>query len=386
MEKIAIIGAGASGEMTAILLRKKYPNLQIDLFDGNQEEGKKILLTGNGRCNLGNDKIEEQSYRYPWMARKVLDHFPLIEQRAFFHSLGLLTRMEGYLCYPYSFRAKTVRDFLWKAREKSGIHFYMEKVVDYHATSSDVEIITKEQKRKYDFAIFATGGASYPRTGSDGRIFDLLKKKGYSISPLQPGLCPIRVKEKVASLQGNRARAVVSIRKNNEKLYEEKGEVLWKKDGLSGIVILNISSLIARHAWKDITISLDLLYDISKEEWMKQNTGVECPLYGVFTKEIADYILKTLSYEKKSSYSKKEWESIYQRARNLSFTYVSHYGFEDSQVTIGGIRWEEIDDHFISKREKNIAFVGEILDNDGLCGGYNLMWAFASAKWLVDAL
>ena len=220
-----------------------------------------------------------------------------------------------------------------------------------------------------------------------------MKKHNYVITPFRPGLAPIKTKEKTALVNGKRVKCDISLLKNNKLIYKEHGEVLFKKDGLSGISIFNCSSLINRSSEiADFVISLDLFpdYDLTNlinllTKFNKSNTNYL--LYSFFDKDMSLFILKMIQMNKVSKYNEKEIKSLAFSLKNLKFHYESTYDFKDSQVSIGGISYSNLNITSLeSLLEKNIYFIGEILDSDGLCGGYNLMFAFASAFKVLNSL
>lgn len=380
--QITIVGAGASGLALAIKLKLNNPNLHVLILDKNSKVGRKLLATGNGKCNIGNNHIEEWTYYDNNLTDLIFEKYNFNYQNSFWNNLGIKTKMIGNLCYPYSESSKAFVDFLFEKCNELGVSFaFEENIIDYKIESNKITIITNKQTFTSDKLVFAAGGKSYQKLGSDGSVFDILKKHNYDISDLKPGLCPIICKEKTKDVSGQRIKSVVTLKNNDIVYHKEQGEVLFKDNGLSGIVIFNISSLIARKDLQNVTISLDLLPEYDTKNLLNEFKGkkVDAFLKAFFALPLVNYIKNRLG-------NNKSIENAIYLCKNLVFIYKANYDFDNAQITIGGINSNNFMDNLESKIEQNIYFVGEIINNDGLCGGFNLMWAFGSAFYLGDLL
>ena len=367
---ILIVGAGVSGIFLSIFLKSKNKNLNVLLFDKNNIIGKKLLATGNGRCNIGNKIVNDYSYN-DLKISKLMKEFSLKEEELL-NEYGIFLRNLNNLMYPNSLSSKTLNNYLLNLLNKYNVELHLnEEVIEYN----DKKLISSLNKYNYDKLIFSTGAKSMKSSGSDGKIFNLLKKHNYKINELKPGLAPITLKENVKELENLRLKGLIKLVSNNHKIYEENGEVIFKKDGISGISIFNINSIINRNNIKDSKISLDLFPD-AKEDDLFSKINDKYKVFG-------DIFLESLFGKQLHNYIKKQSHSnlkLYVHLlKNLEFNYKSSYDFDFSQVTLGGISLEEVNDNFSSKKEKNIYFIGEVLDVDGLCGGYNIMFAIFSA-------
>ena len=367
---ILIVGAGVSGIFLSIFLKSKNKNLNVLLFDKNNIIGKKLLATGNGRCNIGNKIVNDYSYN-DLKISKLMKEFSLKEEELL-NEYGIFLRNLNNLMYPNSLSSKTLNNYLLNLLNKYNVELHLnEEVIEYN----DKKLISSLNKYNYDKLIFSTGAKSMKSSGSDGKIFNLLKKHNYKINELKPGLAPITLKENVKELENLRLKGLIKLVSNNHKIYEENGEVIFKKDGISGISIFNINSIINRNNIKDSKISLDLFPDTKEDDLFSKINNK----YKVF----GDIFLESLFGKQLHNYIKKQSHSnlkLYVHLlKNLEFNYKSSYDFDFSQVTLGGISLEEVNDNFSSKKEKNIYFIGEVLDVDGLCGGYNIMFAIFSA-------
>ncbi len=393
--KILIVGAGASGLILAIRLKLNNPKYTLIIIDKNQKAGRKLAVSGNGRCNIGNFNLNSKFYRNKAISEKVFSKYNLQQQLNFFESLGIKTKCLDKLYYPYSESAKAFVDYLFNYAVNLGIVFgFQEELFDYKSEDGFILAYTNKAKYKINKLVFATGGKSYAKLGSDGTCFDILKKHNYAVTDLNPGLCPIRTVESTKNVSGLRVKGKVTLFLDKKEFYKEDGEVLFKNDGLSGIVIFNISSIISRNInkFKFASINLDLfpsytLEQLVKEFTFKASLPISNFLSGYFIKNVAEYIFKRakINYSKQV-FSVNEIKEVARICKNLNFTFSQLYDFDNAQITIGGLASDNLKEDFSSKIEKNVYFVGEILDNDGLCGGYNLMWAFGSALFLGDIL
>lgn len=388
--KVAIIGGGPSGILSAIMLKKNNKEFEVMIIEKEERLGKKIYVSGNGRCNLFNNSQGEDlynSYRNAEMAKKVFESVDILKTLNY---LGLDIKFEGKLGYPYTESAKTVMDVFMYHLKKENIAIYTKtEFNNYFFDGNKIVIETSKGMFKVDKLVIACGGKSSPVHGSNGSIYHILENHGYEITSLYPGLLPIKVKENVEYLKGNKVKCLVSLNKEGKTIYQEKGEVLFKEDGLSGIAIMNCSSIIARNDVKgEYDISLDLFPHLSEDElaelWIKKSENGYPYLDGSILTPIARYIeAYTLTKGKKNI---EETKRVAKYAKNLVFSYDSLYSFKSSQVTVGGVNIKQIKDNFESLIENNVYILGETLDNDGLCGGFNLMWCFGTSLKFINDL
>ena len=384
--KIGIIGQGYSGVMLAILLKRHDLNIDVTIFDHNEKTNKKLLATGNGRCNLGNLEYNDNTFNSEFTKNLYLN-FDINKQRELFNELGLETRTINNLVYPYSLSSNQVVAYLNRLLKEYKVKLVNGVNLNSYEVSDDFVTITMSNRKiyKFDKVIFATGGKSKEVLGSDGSIFKILKTHNYTIKDLKVGLAPIKVSENVKGIENERLKCIASLYLDKDLVYQEDGEVLIKKDGLSGISIFNISSIIARNKTaKKTRIVLDLFKDYKIEELeekFKKYSRIAgfSFLEGIFTIKMSDYIRKNSGVKNLYDFDNREIKYIAEYTKNMEFTYISTYDFNDSQVTIGGVSIDNLNDDLSSKLEKNIYMIGEMIDIDGLCGGYNLMLCLASA-------
>jgi len=363
--KVIVIGAGASGITAAINYKKHHLSDDVLVIEHLDKPLKKILATGNGKCNLGNANINFALYNNPDFAKKIISGY---DYKSFFESIAIETKLIDNLAYPVSESAVSVRDALLNECNKLGIKINVsENLLDYN----DTKVITDKNTYTYDKLILACGLKSTPKLGSDGSLVNILKNHGYNISEVLPGLSPLYTKEKTKVLDGIRCKSNVKLLENNKVIFDESGEVLFKEHGLSGIVIFNLMSNISRNNGKKLEIQIDLLPEFSKEYL---NIFLSKHSFNEFLQAFINP--KIISYLEDRFNTNKE---IFEAVKCLKFTFDKSYGFDFSQVSVGGVDLDQVNDDFMSKIEKNVYIIGELLNIDGPCGGYNLTWAFASA-------
>jgi predicted Rossmann fold flavoprotein len=383
--KIAIVGSGASGLYCAILLKKKNAANDVFVIEKDEKIGRKLYATGNGHCNLLNKSLESKAYNHPDFMEKVISLYPYSYLKKELADWGLEVIEEGDYVYPLNFSASSFVGFLTDLCHSLGVHFVLKTCVrDYEIGNGGITLMTSEGSLpSFDKLILAVGGESTPKLGSDGSFFPILKKHGYEIEDLRPGLAPLKLlDEDVKPLAGLRHNAKVEVVVSGKVIFSEKGEVLYKNDGISGIVIFNAESALLRiNKFKGAEIHLDLFPDISEKELVDRLAVDQKanPLFffeAYFQEELAKHILARAK-------SQTDGRKMAQTIKNLVYSVREPYSFENSQVTIGGVSLKEVDSSLQSKREKNVYFAGEIVDIDGNCGGFNLSWALLSALMIV---
>ena len=366
--KVLIIGAGASGIVAAINYKRNHISDDVLVIERLDAPLKKLLASGNGKCNLGNANIDFSLYNNPKFARSIIEGY---DYKKFFSSVSIETKTLGDLAYPVSESAVSVKEALLNSVKSLGIPVKTgEKLIDY-VVKDKIEVTTDKAKYSVDKLFLAGGLKSSPKLGSDGSVLDILSKHGYIVVSPEAGLCPIYTKEKTKLVDGVRVKSVVSLFKNGEIEHKEAGEVLFKEHGLSGIVIFNTASIISRDPKAAYKIQLDLLPDFSSEYLKNYRNSHKFSefLLAFLNPKLSKYLCERFSDENK----------IFNSLKSLEFTFDKSYGFDFSQVSVGGIDITEVDGKLMSKREKNVFIIGELLNIDGPCGGYNLTWAFASA-------
>lgn len=387
---IAVIGAGASG-LTAAIAAERYGTKKVTLIEKMPRVGKKILSTGNGRCNLSNTTISENDYNGDTellsYTAKEADNIT-----EFFSSIGLLCRKDDSgRIYPYSMSATSVLDALRFSVQAGGAKVICDaKVNDILKTDSGFKIICDNSEIIAKKIIMAAGGCAAPSLGSNGDGFTLCKKLGHNIAKLYPALAPIRTqKELVKAVKGLRTPAVVSLISQGRTICSEAGEVQFTDGALSGICIFNISAKACEYIGSG-EISLDTAPDITDSELFtlikstsKIRSDLACDelLTGLYHKRIGQAILKNagISLSKLCKDIKdKEISAIVSKAKDWRFPIKAVSDWSLAQVTCGGIPAHEVTDSLESRKAHGMYLCGEILNIQGKCGGYNLDWAWKS--------
>jgi len=363
MIEIAIIGAGASGLAAAIAA-----GLGVVLFERLPRAGKKILATGNGRCNLGNAHALEHDYHNREFALPALETF---EVHNFFRSLGLLLRedAEGRL-YPRSNTAAGVLDALRFAAARAGVEFQGDTPIHEIRPTKDGFLLNGNITARR--VIIAAGGCAAPAQGSDGSGFTLLKQLGHGMIAPRPALVPLRCESPLLPmLKGLRCHAAISIELNGRILNQAQGEILFAEDGISGIAAMEVS----RCAAPGSMAILDLLPEFSLEQVRALLTELaracpEQPLAGILPKRVGEAVRRQCQDQE---------GELAVHLKRFTFPVTGTRGFVHAQITAGGADVAQFDPGTMeSKLHKNLFACGEALDVDGGCGGFNLQWAWAS--------
>lgn len=387
MYDVIIVGAGASGCFLALTLKYKNPNLRVLLLEKNDKLGKKILITGNGRCNIGNKNIKIDDYN----SNSSLDNFKtLIENgsdnyTSLLKAFGVLITNEEDRLYPYSNQALTVCKSFERALLNCGVEVMYNYDVNTINKENDTFIINNVKRSKV--VVIATGGKTYPKTGSTGKGYELLKSFGHSITKLYPSLTSLKTNYKyIKDLAGVRVNAKVSLYYNDDLITEENGQLQFTKDSLSGICVFNLSRYACKMPnHKNLFIKVDYTPDKKADElynYIKlfSNYTIEEAISCMLNNKLAKVISKNLKLEGKkvTNLTNNDLTKVVNIIKNMTFKVTSTGDFDSSQVTSGGASLEEFTDNLESKKCKGLYAVGEVLDVDGKCGGYNLSWAFNS--------
>lgn len=359
---IGIIGGGASGSYLAIRIKELHPSFNVTIVERNDKLMKKVAVTGNGRCNYANLGSLDNKYNNSF-ANQILNNLKPQQIVDNFERYGIHPTMIDELVFPVSLSAQTVVLMLNKKLDELGVNVCLnEKVLDYENKNNQFFIKSDKQTHVFDKIVFAAGGKAYPQLGTDGSLFDVLKRHNYEIEILSPSLSPLKVKENTKKISGQRVKCLVSLFNKDKLYYFESGEVLFKDDGISGIVILNISQKINTIADKtNVKIVLDLA---------PSKNGIKPDQYEEYVHpKVAAYLIDN-----------------HLDINKVVFTFKAFYDFNIAEVSHGGVSLKEITNELESKKEKGLFFAGEILDIDGMCGGFNLMFAFASAETIAKAI
>ena len=395
-----IIGGGPSGMTSAIFAARK--GLKVCIVEHKDRVGKKILSTGNGKCNLTNMNMDA-SWFYTGSKS---DFFSVIEQFMpsaivdFFGELGVLTLNKNGYIYPRSEQASIVLDSLRNEVERLGVTVYTDALNSSINKNDKFNVSFNNITITSDKLILACGSKASPKTGSDGSGYKYAKEFNHPVIKVIPALVQLICKESFyKELQGVRCQGLVKVLVNNSVIAEDMGEIQLTAYGISGIPVFQISRVIKRQLDKGTnpTISMDFVTEYTKKELQSflSNTLKAQPdtefcqvLSGVLNKKLASVIIKECNL--KPSIACKNITSdnityIVDKIKDFRVVPKDTNGFDNAQVCAGGVRLDEVDLNTMeSKLVPGLYFAGEILDVDGKCGGYNLTWAFASGKVAGD--
>ena len=372
---IGIIGAGASGMAAALAAAENQENSVI-LLERQARVGKKLLATGNGRCNLTN--LNATAYQYhgnaPGFAAPVLERYPVSDTLTWFEGMGLYTVAEDSgRVYPYSDQANSVVDVLRFALEKENIELKLgfevsriKKIDDGFVVESKKESVTCHR------LIVACGGLAGTQQGGSMSGYQLLRSMGHRMTKLRPALVQIKTADSVAALKGVRANCKAQILKDGAVYAESVGEIQFTDYGISGPVIFEISRDVCadKAEW---VCRLDFLPDISEEKLRSMicRPGEEM-LTGILHNRLGKVLVKAGSFDE---------TQVVQAVKAFELRLAEPMGMDKAQVTAGGIITDDFDPNTMeSKLVSGLYACGEVLDIDGDCGGYNLQWAWSSGR------
>jgi predicted Rossmann fold flavoprotein len=379
--KIAIIGGGASGLFAAAMLNDS--NASVTIFEKNNKLGKKILASGNGKCNFSNVGTIENKYNNQF-ANNIIDKFNVEETLREFSNMGLIYKHDDQgRCYPVSECASSVLDCL-KGRLNNSI-IKLESVVKFVDYDGEKCIVEYNDKREiFDYVICCSGSCA-SNLGSEN-AYNYLQKLDIKIEDVKSSLSPIIVKEKVRELSGVRVKCIVKlINYNGDIDYCEKGEVIFKDDGLSGIAIFNASSYMNRNKNNKYKLVLDISNGLDEQFIKNYLNGkkVDNIFTGFLHDKIAKYILSKYKLANDLNLDETIVNKLVKEIKGMEFDVVGLYPIKDAQVCSGGVSIFCVDDNLKLKKYSKIYVAGELLDVDGICGGYNLQFAWSSAGVIV---
>ena len=391
--KVLIIGGGASGMMAA-LTAAEDPNNKVTLLERQNRVGRKLLATGNGRCNLSNIHAETSHYHGndPAFVRKALEAFSVEDTLKLFRSLGLLTVTEDSgKVYPFSDQANSVVDILRFALEQRGVDVRCGcEVLSIGKKARGYQAKTAEESFFGDKLILACGGAAGSKLGGTDWGYKLLASMGHSTTTLRPCLVQIKTDTTITkSLKGVRADAGIILKQDGQIVAVNHGEVQFTDFGISGPAIFEIS----RQAEAGGLLLLDLMQPLTEDELLadlvqRRSCSSELPgeelLTGLLHNRLGKVVLKISGIDIPNltkEYTDSDLSRIARTVKFFPMNVTGVMGLEQAQVTAGGVRTSEFRaDTLESRMNPGLFATGEVLDIDGDCGGYNLQWAWSSGR------
>lgn len=378
MMKVAVIGGGAAGLAAAISAAEQ--GAKVTVLERMDRIGKKIMATGNGRCNLANTELTLSHYRGDeHFLSQIFRQVGLEEILDFFQRIGLFFRTEQGRIYPLSNHASAVLDVLRLEIERRGITVMTDFEVRGVCPRSEGFVIQgKRDTLVCDRLIIAAGGKASPVHGSNGSGYDILSLLGHRMTKLYPGLTGVKCPpEQMKGLRGIRIQAKATLLLDGKKYRSEFGEIQFNDTGLSGIPVLNCSSVIASHKGTS-EIELDLLPEEKNVLDLLRNRDRKHLFTGMFHKQIAQSLCDRC-WIPVHAIQEVDLPSLAKEIKAMKFKVNGTLSWENAQVTVGGAYTSEFQPETLeSLLVPGLYAAGEIFDVDGDCGGYNLMWAWAS--------
>lgn len=394
--KVGIIGAGASGVFAALILKQNY--IDTTVIERNANALKKIYATGNGRCNFTNRNVSYKNYhgenpKFTISVIKKFDNYDVIE---FFNDMGIPeVELENGKIFPKSLQASSIVKQMMCLANHLEVEFIFDSFVDDVRKNGNVfEVKSNDSIYKFDYLIVACGSKAYKKSGSDGNGYILMKKLGHNIVKTHPGIVQLRLNgDSFKKMSGTKFKANAKLVVDGKEIFEFYHDVLFTDYGISGPTILQLSgeAIRAKNKGLDVKIRIDtvdldenklyehLIYIISLNYYKK----IKELLVGLINDNLIEEVLNQagISYDiNVCELSKEEIYKLAHTLKNLEFSVSGYKGEDSGQITCGGVDTDEINPSTMeSKKIKNLYIIGEIMDVDGDCGGYNLQWAFSSA-------
>ncbi len=397
-KQVIIVGGGAAGMMAAISAGRQ--GAEVTILERNPRIGKKILATGNGRCNLTNINADITCYHgsNPEFAASALAKFGVQETIGFFEQIGITPKVEDFgKVFPMSDQASSVLDTLMYELKETGVNIICDAYVKNIVPKNGKFFIETGDGSAFegDSLVIAAGGKAMPSTGSDGNGFELARKLGHSVTDIFPGLVQLKLEGGFfKQIQGVKFVGTAAILRNNDSVAKDRGDILFADYGVSGPPILQISrkagELLQEHQEATLRLTImDMMSQADLEKLMAErfknshNKTVEFSLVGLVNKRLIPVLLKDAGIKDLRC----PVEDLAAADRNKIVKILTDWRFKirgtkdwpSAQVTAGGVNTGEINrESMESKIVKNLFFAGEIMDIDGQCGGFNLQWAWSS--------
>lgn len=391
-KSIAIVGAGASGLVAAIVAARA--GVKVKIFEKNSKIGKKILATGNGRCNLTNQSIKTSNYHgsNPRFVNIAIDRFNIQVCRKFFNEIGIeLVEGQNSRLYPRSLQSSSVVELLEYECKREGVEISLNQEVQSIIKEGEkFALHVEEEKHYFKSVLIATGGLAMPTLGASGRGYEFAKYFGHAIEPTFASLVQLETKESFKSISGVKLQGTVEVRQNRAGIASASGDILFTNYGISGSAILDVSRVVNETLQNnnEVVLFMDLMSEYSKEQLKNilikraknsNSKSVALWLDGFINSKLALFLSRDLKVKNADDLNTKDIVNLVYKLKNFKVTVIGSRGFKSAEVTAGGVMTDEINPKtFESKLQKGLYFSGEVIDIDADCGGYNLHWAWAS--------
>lgn len=390
---VIIIGAGASGIVSSIFAKKS--NNKVIVLERNDKSLRKLLMTGNGRCNYMNEEYNTKKYHSEDIdiVDKIISSNNIEMVKDFFDSLGVIPKIKNGYYYPYSNQAVTIKNVLEEEALNKGVEIrYNSLVEDVYKEDNKFVVLCNNEKLYCDNLVIATGSKAYPVTGSDGVGYKFLTNFNHTIVEVVPSLVQLTSDFKYLKLwDGVRSDVVLELFEDDKYIATESGEIQLTNYGISGICTFNLSHYVTRginnHKYT-VSINFVPFIDTLITPWMdnynkkNSNKNIYNLLEGFLNTKLIDIILKVSNIDGNKYYndlSNAEKLVLCKNLKGLKINIIGHKSFDSAQICSGGVKLSEIDyNTFESKLVSNLYITGELLDMNGVCGGYNLTTCWIS--------
>ena len=393
--KVVIIGGGASGMMAAVTAASN--GAEVTVIEHKDRIGKKILATGNGRCNYTNLVQKPECYHSdnPEFVWKVYEQFDVKKTLEFFEEIGVYAKEKNGYVYPNSEQASAVLDALRMELERLHVKIMTEtNCSEIRKAKNGFRTVTDKGIFSSDAVILSTGSKASPVTGSDGSGYTLAKQFGLHIVPVLPALVQLRCKEKFyKSISGVRTQAEVSVYADGHFLGKDTGELQLTNYGISGIPVFQISRYAAKALYKkkNVCAVINFMPELTDSEFekmlrqrivMRPTKTMEEFFTGLFNKKLSELWLSLCHINRRiqvGNLTENEIQKLIKIIRQFETEVIETNGFEQAQICCGGIDTREVNPKTMEVSGiSGLYLTGELLDVDGICGGYNLQWAWSS--------
>ena len=397
--KVCVIGGGAAGMMCATMIARKGHH--VTLFEQNEKLGKKLYITGKGRCNVTNVATGDEFLKNVVNGKKfvmgAITRFNSKDTREFFEDLGVKLKIErGGRVFPESDKSSDIIKAMEKAMRWAGVDVKLNSKVQKIVSKENVitGVLVNDEELDFDSVVVATGGVTYPATGSTGDGYKFAKSLGHQIVDPKPALCAIISNDDLKELQGLSLKNVrVCVADNGKKIYEsEIGEMLFTDKGISGPIVLSCSSFINRYDIEKLKLWIEfkpaltedsLINRIDRDIEKLKAKQFSSLLEGFLPKTLVKIFAKRLDVNltfKANQLSREKRKKLAFLLKNFTISLKCLENIDSSIVTSGGVNLKEVNPKYMkSKLISGLYFVGEVLDVDALTGGYNLQLAFSTA-------
>lgn len=389
MKKVAILGGGASGVVCGAEIAKENKGVQVTIFERLPKLCKKILVTGNGRCNFTNTDLSPSHFYGDYDFLKAILTSVYADTENYFRSIGVMPYFEDGRVYPRSQQSNSIRDALLSQLNKDNVCI---------KTDFEISDISKNKNgyccngEFFDAVVVCGGGTASSVHGSNGSCYGLLKELNHTVTPVYPALCGLVAKEKfINSIKGVRVECKAELYSDNTLLGKERGEVQFANESVSGIPVMNLSHLCKNN--KNLSLRLDICHDVDRKELEEHfyllkgsspETTVECALSGICNGKLGYVIIKNAGIGQGATLGnlkQRDIDNIIAELKCFTVKIDRTKDFKDAQITCGGLSTTEFNPKtMMSKINQGLFACGEVLDIHGDCGGYNLHLAFTTGR------